>query len=172
MKNFYLLIFIFLIEKVYLEFEKIDLPYQGGYYYIPLNFPYKEKINDVSIVFNVDDSTAESAIEKYNDIEFENKKLVMISNEKLEMNDNASVFSDISEFLANIGTQYFIIADDSLENDFIKKAILHFKYLNKNYGILSGKNKFKIEIVNNYTNVLFDRKINDLNRESFDIYYI
>ena len=92
--------------------------------------------------------------------------------EKLEINDNASVFSDISEFLANIGTQYFIIADDSLENDFIKKAILHFKYLNKNYGILSGKNKFKIEIVNNYTNVLFDRKINDLNRESFDIYYI
>lgn len=137
-----------------------------------INFPYKEKISDVSIVFNVDDSTAESAIEKYNDIEFENKKLVMISNEKLEMNDNASVFSDISEFLANIGTQYFIIADDSLENDFIKKAILHFKYLNKNYGILSGKNKFKIEIVNNYTNVLFDRKINDLNRESFDIYYI
>ena len=137
-----------------------------------IDFPYKEKNSDVSIVFNADNSSADSAIEKFNYIEFENKKLVLISSEKLEMDDNVSVLSDITEFLANIETQYFIIADDSLENDFIKKAILHFKYLNKNYGILSGKNKFKIETADTYANVLFDRKINDLNRESFDIYYI
>ena len=52
MKNFCLLIFIYLIENVYLEFEKIDLIYQDGYFYIPLNFPYKENKTKTYYIFS------------------------------------------------------------------------------------------------------------------------
>ena len=52
MKNFYFLIFIFLIEKVYLEFEKIELIYQDGYFYIPLNFPYRENKTKTYYIFS------------------------------------------------------------------------------------------------------------------------
>ena len=39
MNNFFLLIFIYLLEKVFLEFETVELIYSDTYYYIPLNFP-------------------------------------------------------------------------------------------------------------------------------------
>ena len=52
MNNYFLLIFIYLIEKVYLEFEKIDLIYQDGYFYIPLNFPYRENKTKTYYIFS------------------------------------------------------------------------------------------------------------------------
>jgi hypothetical protein len=41
-----------LIEKVYLEFEKIELIYQDGYFYIPLNFPYRENKTKTYYIFS------------------------------------------------------------------------------------------------------------------------
>jgi len=52
MNNYFLLIFIYLIEKAYLEFEKIDLIYQDGYFYIPLNFPYRENKTKTYYIFS------------------------------------------------------------------------------------------------------------------------
>jgi len=52
MKNFCFLIFVYLIEKVYLEYEKIDLIYQDGYFYIPLNFPYRENKTKTYYIFS------------------------------------------------------------------------------------------------------------------------
>ena len=43
MNNFFLIIFIYLIEKVCLEYEKIELEYANSYYYIPLYFPEPRK---------------------------------------------------------------------------------------------------------------------------------
>ena len=137
-----------------------------------INYPYKERIKDVSIIFFVENKSIDEIINKFNEIDYENKKLVIISSEELKLNDEILVYNNIDEFLNNIESEYYIIADDKLNKNFIKKAILHYKYLNKNYGIVEGENKFKIEIINNYTNVLFNKKINDLNKEYFDIYYI
>ena len=39
MNNFFLLIFFYILEKVFLEYETIELEYSDSYYYIPLNFP-------------------------------------------------------------------------------------------------------------------------------------
>ena len=39
MNNFFLLVFIYLFEKVFLEYETIKLISSEGYYFIPLNFP-------------------------------------------------------------------------------------------------------------------------------------
>jgi len=52
MKIFCLLIFIYIIEKVFLEFEKIELLYRDGYFYIPLNFPYKENKTKEYYIFS------------------------------------------------------------------------------------------------------------------------
>ena len=38
-------------------------------------------------------------------------------------------YSDINAALANIKSEYYIIANDSLDDDFIEKAMLHYKYL-------------------------------------------
>ena len=96
----------------------------------------------------------------------------LISSEKIELDENIPIFKNIDEFLNNMESEYYIISNTKLNNDFIKKAILHYKYLNKNYGIIEGENKFKIEMTNTYTNVLFNKKTNDLNKEYYDIYYI
>ena len=45
MNKFFILIFIYLIEKVCTEYEKIELEYSDSYYYIPLNFPDKNEKN-------------------------------------------------------------------------------------------------------------------------------
>ena len=52
MNNFFFFLFLYLIEKVYLEFEKIELIYQDGYFYIPLNFPYRENKTKTYYIFS------------------------------------------------------------------------------------------------------------------------
>ena len=136
-----------------------------------INFPYKEKSNEISIVFDANDINIDDIIEKFGEIQYKDKKLVIICDKKLEIND-VLIFSSVDEFLAHVDSEYYIIADDGLDNDFIERAILHYKYLNKSYGIKQSKDKFRIDITDDYTNVLFNRKINDLNKECFDIYYI
>ena len=42
MKNFILILFLYLLKLTFSEYEKIELKYSSPYYYIPLNFPYKE----------------------------------------------------------------------------------------------------------------------------------
>lgn len=138
-----------------------------------INFPYKEKINDISIVFDLNSIELNEAIEKFEKIDYNYKKLVLISDSELDLNkDDILVYNNINEFLNNISTEYYIIANNELDSVFVKKAILHFKYLNKNYGIKQDENKFIIDSVNSYINILFNKKINNLNIEYFDVYYI
>ena len=54
-------------------------------------------------------------------------------------------YTDINTALADIKSEFYIIANESLDIDFIEKAILHYKYLDKNYGIKSGVNKFTLD---------------------------
>ena len=50
MKNIFLFLFLYLLKKIYSEYEKIKLSYLGDYYYIPLNFPFKE--NKTNYIFS------------------------------------------------------------------------------------------------------------------------
>ena len=137
-----------------------------------INYPYKERIEDVSVVFNLNEESITDITKKFNEIDYKDKKLFLISSEKIELDEDIPIFNNIDEFLNNMGSEDYIISNTELNNDFIKKAILHYKYLNKNYGITEGENKFKIEMTNTHTNVLFNKKTNDLNKEYYDIYYI
>lgn len=138
-----------------------------------INFPYKEEINDVSVVFDVDNDNVDEYINKFEEIGYDLKKLVLISDDDLNMkDDDILIYKSMDEFIVNLTTEYYIIADKDLDNGFIKKALLHYKYLNKNYGIKQNRHEFKIDMVSDYANVLFNRKMNDLNKEYFDIYYI
>ncbi|MCR5026562.1 MAG: hypothetical protein K6A34_03875 [Methanobrevibacter sp.] len=138
-----------------------------------INFPYKEKTDDVSIVFNLNNMGENESIEKFEEIDYDYKKLILISDNEITLEkSNVFVYDSIPEFLENISTEYYIIANDELDNTFIKKAILHYKYLSKNNGIKQNKNEFKINMSKDYINVLFNKKINNLNKEYFDVYYI
>lgn len=135
-----------------------------------INFPYKEKTNDIEIIFKVNGEDISDAENKFNKINYPQKKLVLISDNDLKT--EYETYSDINAALGDIKSEYYIIANDSLDDDFIEKAMLHYKYLDKNYGIKSGVNKFTLDTTSENENILFNKKINVLNNEYNEIYYI
>ncbi len=135
-----------------------------------IDFPYKEKRKDVSVIFEADKEDLGKIKAKFDKLEYNDKKLVLISNSKL--NEDIEIYQNINEAVDNLKSKYYIVADTALDDDFIKNAILHYKYLNKNYGIKKGKNKFRLDITNDNLNVLFNRKMNNANNSCFDIYII
>ena len=54
----------------------------------------------------------------------------------------------------------------------VEKAILQYKYLDKNYGIRKGEKKFTLDKTSENENILFNKKINVLNKKYNEIYYI
>ena len=135
-----------------------------------INFPYKEKANDIEIIFKVNGEDISDAENKFNKINYPQKNLVLISDN--DLNTEYKTYSDINAALGDIKSEYYIIANDSLDDDFIEKAMLHYKYLDKNYGIKSGVNKFTLDTTSENENILFNKKINVLNNEYNEIYYI
>ena len=63
------------------------------------------------------------------------------------------------EDVLSIDTKYFIIADGNLSNDFVRKAVLHFEYLENTIGITEGKNKFTFIENEKINNVLFSKNM-------------
>ena len=138
MKNFCLLIFIYLIDKVYLEYEKIDLTYQGGYFYIPLNFPYKENKTKTHFIFSTklpmsfypSLNCSKCTLKLLNQSEFEDK------------GKNKSIpyyFYNFvgGEYHGNLSTDKFYSEDDFVAFDNMTYA--------KNY---SGKGRFSLSYLN------------------------
>lgn len=50
MKNFFLVLFMYLLKKVYLDYEAIQLKFSENYFFLPLNFPNNN--NKTSYVFS------------------------------------------------------------------------------------------------------------------------
>ena len=70
---------------------------------------------------------------------------------------------------------YFSFADLDLNPDFIKKALLHFQYVNNNVGIMvCAEDKYVFNKSNNSDNVVFNGSVfNDvICGNDLDIYYI
>jgi hypothetical protein len=64
--------------------------------------------------------------------------------------------------------------EDIIDNDFISKGILHYKYLNKKISIAKGPNKFTLGQEDNITNKIINKEIYaNLSKDMpIDVYYI
>lgn len=159
------------LENLYTVLKYHTYSERWKYILNTINFPYKEKINDVTIIFKDVDSKNLSEIEnKFNSITYLQKKLVLISQN--DLNTKYENYRDIKDAIKNLKSEFYIIANNSLDNDFIEKAILHYKYLETDYGIKNGENKFTLDSTTENENIIFNKKINVLNRKHYDIYYI
>lgn len=158
------------LENIYTVLKYHTYYERWKYILDTINFPYKEKTKDIEIIFEGNGQNISDIENKFNKINYAQKKLVLISDN--DLNTEYETYSDINTALADIKSEFYIIANDSLDDDFIEKAILHYKYLDKNYGIKSGANKFTLDTTSENENILFNKKINVLNNEYNEIYYI
>ncbi|MDL2246064.1 hypothetical protein LJB96_00445 [Methanobrevibacter sp. OttesenSCG-928-K11] len=149
-----------------------------------INFPYKEENKEITVIFLVEsEKEIENAYKKYNEINYSQKRLKLILEDELDIDNIKNKYplikmiytktdeykEDISK---NIESEYYIIANNNLNTSFIKKAILHFEYLNKNYGIKEGEEKFKLGCESDIENIVFNKKTSNLNKKFYDVYYI
>ena len=147
-----------------------------------IGFEYRDDLNDVTVIYKVDDlAEIDEIIENFEDIDYSNKKLKIllncdadISNLKDKYSQIDEIYEDYQKLRDEMDTEYWIIADEHLESDFIKKAILHYQYLNKRVGIGDEANRFEIAVENNIENKLFNRINRDylIDSDEFLIYSI
>ena len=161
-----------------------------------IGFKYKEEIEDISIIFKIDSSEdLEKTIEKFDAIDYEDKVLKVIITSTNDDENTEELKESLKEkypTLENIyfeidpnykkqvkkdmKSKYWIIISEDLENDFIKKGILHYQYLNKRISISKGDDKFKLGIVNTIENQIIPKKRLDYLDNNGDVevdtYYI
>ena len=95
--------------------------------------------------------------------------------------ENHTYKSRWKQILDTIGMEYVDDLNDitvtyKIDNlnkldEFIKKAILHYQYLNKRVCICQGENKFSLGIEENIENKIIN-KLNLNHDGQFDVYYI
>jgi hypothetical protein len=138
-----------------------------------IEYDYLIEDNTVNIYYNVNnESEIEKIMKKYESINYSPKKLTILLSDQITYhknvelhkkyeNNNVSLqnlnsFLNHPETISN-DTPYFIFADIHLQNDFIEKAILHFSYIESEFGIALG-DKFIFKKVEDIVNVLFSNE--------------
>lgn len=132
-----------------------------------INYPYLETEKTVTLYYQTKTpEETEKTIEHFKTIDYPYKKAVILEknenkNEMVEsklknldvvikpMNDQIELNNLINK------TPYFIFLDTDLKPDFIKKAFLHYKYIDTKYGIVEGTN-FRFEKSSKIKNTLFN----------------
>lgn len=122
--------------------------------YDDIGINYIDDKNNLTVIY--DDCELEECKKHFESIIYDNKYgFIIKSNKVININDEKNIV-DLEYFIESHKGNYFIIfkSPDKLDFD-IKKAIVHFSYLDGFVGISSGDNKFTFQQSNNYYNCLF-----------------
>lgn len=164
-----------------------------------INFPYTEDNNEACLIFKTDEGRIDKACEKFESIDYPYKRLNLLIPNKIQnideikkkypiieniyFEDSDDYKKEIKEYIEGNNIEYWIVIDKDIDDDFIKKAILHYQYLNKRVSIVQGINKFELGLKNDIENIIIN-KVNldylsdeesdkELERElDIDVYYI
>lgn len=132
-----------------------------------IGFDYRDDVDDVCVIYklnNVDE--IDRIIDNYNEINYREKDLRILTNCDVDIEKLKEKYPQISQIyneneiniLKNdIDCEYWIVADGNIDSDFIKKAILHYQYLNKRVAVGCSGDIFKITREKNIENKLFNR---------------
>ena len=150
-----------------------------------IGFEYVEDEKDITVIFKLDDlDELDSIIDKFGQISYDDKVLKIIAGKDIDTTqiidkypviDSVYVNGDMESVKKDIDTEYWIIADCDMEPDFIKKAILHYQYLNKKVAIAEGSDKFSLDVCRSVENKIIHRcNANYLtkNEAEIEVYYI
>ncbi|WP_406533734.1 glycosyltransferase, partial [Methanobrevibacter sp.] len=131
-----------------------------------IGFEYELDKNDVSLIFKLSDATdLDDIISKFESINYENKILKILIDDKDINNDFEDRYPQISKVYTNmnqikndIETEFWMICDLGIDENFIRYAILHYQYLNKLVSIKPGNSKFKLTIEDSIENKLINKR--------------
>jgi hypothetical protein len=141
-----------------------------------MGFEYIEEEDHISIIYKIEDlSKLDDVIANFNQIDYPFKNLQVILstncvNDETDLDSIKEKHGEIEEIhiekedyekelKEKIDSEYWMIADGLIESDFIKKAILHYKYLNDNYAVCNGENRFTLGIEKDFENKVIPRRI-------------
>lgn len=134
-----------------------------------INYPYLEPDKTVTIYYKTESpKETEYAIEHFQTVDYPDKKAIILEKtsynntelvESLPKYPNITIKFVNTEELEEItnNSPYFIFADKNLKPDFIKKAVLHYMYIETKYGIVEGTN-FRFEKSTTTMNTLFNNQ--------------
>ncbi|MCQ2960738.1 MAG: hypothetical protein MJ235_00155 [archaeon] len=158
-----------------------------------IGFAYKDDEKHITIIYKIESlSKLDEKIDNFNKIihPFKDLQIILSStclDDHINLDSIKEKHSEIEniylenqdyekELKDNINSEYWIISKDFIEPDFIKKAILHYKYLNKHYAICKGEDKFILGMEKDYENKVIPRERLDYldgnDDIEVDVYYI
>ena len=83
------------------------------------------------------------------------------------------IYPSLDKLKKDISTQYIILIDGAIDNDFIRKAILHYQYLDKDIAIAEGSDKFSLSAEKGIENKVIPLRNHDLIEDGeIKVYYI
>ena len=148
-----------------------------------IGFNYIEDEDYVDVIYKVKDSSAvEDVVANFNDINYPYKilKIFFENNENIEelnekFPDVDGFYLDKNKLMGEVNGEFWILADEKIESDFVKNAILHYQYLNKRVSIKKGSDKFTLDIDDSIENKIINKiNLDYLSRDDndIDVYYI
>ena len=147
MKNIFFLIFIYLLEKVILDYENIELKYSNSYYYFPLYFPN----NSQKFEYTICTETLDGLLISIDKISEE------ICGQILD-NENSKYFCWISSkcYTKIIGDCLGFSFDNNEDSETLKKILDKCLYETKNkqpYENIDEDNRKILEKATDYNNI-------------------
>lgn len=127
-----------------------------------IGFEYDESVENVYVIYT--DDSYDAIKQDFDKISYNHKKCLMItSNPDLTKDEKDEKIQIINQDdLMNLADSfdeddYFIIRDlkKDINQKFVDKAVLHYKYLNKDYLIEENANKYILNTTTKYENRLF-----------------
>lgn len=127
-----------------------------------IGFEYNQGTENVYVIYEED--SYDMVKQDFNKIEYNHKKCLMLTDSpkltKAQNNDNIQMLTwdDLINLADSISeNDYFIIRNlkEDMNSKFVGKAILHYKYLNKEYLIADKGNRYTLNSTKEYKNMLF-----------------
>ena len=115
-----------------------------------IGFEYAEERQDIAVIYKLnDESEINTILSDFKSIDYPEKTLNIIADDSLKdlkekYGEIDGIYPSFNKLKKGISAKYIILIDGDMDNDFIRKAILHYQYLDKDIAIAQGSNKFSL----------------------------
>ena len=135
-----------------------------------IDFNYKERIKVVHVFYKLDKiQDLKKILNDFNLIDYDFKKLVICYNENIKENtikkdifdENIALINylNLNNYFKTFTEEDYVLFKDmkkKLDKEFVKKAVLHYQYLDKDNNIAENIKKYTFSYVKRYENILFN----------------
>ncbi|OEC94252.1 MULTISPECIES: glycosyltransferase [Methanobrevibacter] len=139
-----------------------------------IGFKFKEENNNLIIIYGLNNKNElEIILNDFESIKYVNKTCLIYVKDNNLLNSLNERFIEDVKFIGikelimiseEFNQSYFFIIRDlfhPLEKDFIRRAFLHYNYLDKNIGVKQGNPKYNLAKTIEYKNILFNIELLD-----------